>query len=1059
MIENWDYLIISASSEVQADSYRQQLTLRRSLGLLEGFREVMVVADPGGRRIGSGGSTIYSVQRVLSRSLGSEKGRAHDRSAWLETLRGLRILILHAGGDSRRLPTYGPCGKLFVPLPGESDRPFSMTIFDRQLPVYRALPPPLSGRGQVVITSGDVLLDFDTKAIQFSAEGVTGLGCYALPEEARNHGVYCSLDESRVDLFLQKPSVQEQLEHTAVSRHGQSIMDIGVMSLDPGTVLRLLDLCETQRNVSGELVWTGLFADVILDAGLDFYREIGCALGASATVHSHAEVSTKSGSRLSTRDLEAVFRAVSGTPFSVQVLPRCTFQHFGTLGQLISSGSDLLGKDLGVSHYGKCISINNAFGEEGEILGSRAWVEGSRIGAKLSLSGDNVVAGLDVTEPLSLPDHACIDVLPGKSREGNPVFFVRCFGLEDFPRKGYPEELRFCGILLKEWLDALSATPEILWEDSSRVRSLWTARLFPALNSAAGFKDFVWMFDPLGATDTQIKEWRETDRYSHEEIAELADRDQFHRRRLRIRSEEIRDSFQKIFRPDGEFSANELFFLLSGLEADECAAWIAEILGTAFGQFGSGTQSYGKEQLELSRILHTIGTAVLRLNRNNPELGQNLNELVSDHLSDGARVWLESLQIGLRGQPDMGVWATLLQNVSFENLSQTIVLGSREQGVSPSSVLRSDEIVWGRAPARLDLGGGWTDTPPYSLEHGGCVINAAVDLNGQPPIQVFARIIKEPVIRVTSIDHGERAVFESLEQLLNYREATGRFALAKAALVLSGFSQETASWPVEVRTLEEMLLRFGGGIELTTLAAIPSGSGLGTSSIMGGVLTAVINRLLGLRLSERELFNRVLQLEQELTTGGGWQDQIGGAVGGVKLISTEPGLVPDPRIHFVTSDLVLPSNRGGQTLLYYTGVRRLAKDILRSVVGNYLDRDRVMMNTLRELRSLPPRVAEALSQKDMGKFGALIDVAWRLNKQIDPGSTTDLIDEILGRVKPYMLGAKLLGAGGGGFLLIVAKSAADAQSLRTLLTNSPPNERARFFDYEISEEGLAVTVC
>jgi galactokinase/mevalonate kinase-like predicted kinase len=57
------------------------------------------------------------------------------------------------------------------------------------------------------------------------------------------------------------------------------------------------------------------------------------------------------------------------------------------------------------------------------------------------------------------------------------------------------------------------------------------------------------------------------------------------------------------------------------------------------------------------------------------------------------------------------------------------------------------------------------------------------------------------------------------------------------------------------------------------------------------------------------------------------------------------------------------------------------------------------------------------------------------------------------------LGAKLLGAGGGGFLLMVAKSVAEAQSVRALLTNAPPNGRARFFEYDISEEGLAVTVC
>ena len=124
------------------------------------------------------------------------------------------------------------------------------------------------------------------------------------------------------------------------------------------------------------------------------------------------------------------------------------------------------------------------------------------------------------------------------------------------------------------------------------------------------------------------------------------------------------------------------------------------------------------------------------------------------------------------------------------------------------------------------------------------------------------------------------------------------------------------------------------------MAAIPKGSGLGTSSIMGAVLMAVIHRVMGRTLSPAELFHAVLRLEQELTTGGGWQDQIGGAVGGLKLVSTVPGLLPAPTIRYVPADVLDPKLNGGQTLLYYTGITRLAKNILQQVVGRYLDRDR-----------------------------------------------------------------------------------------------------------------------
>ncbi|MCJ7588812.1 MAG: hypothetical protein MUQ00_13065, partial [Candidatus Aminicenantes bacterium] len=242
-------------------------------------------------------------------------------------------------------------------------------------------------------------------------------------------------------------------------------------------------------------------------------------------------------------------------------------------------------------------------------------------------------------------------------------------------------------------------------------------------------------------------------------------------------------------------------------------------------------------------------------------------------------------------------------------------------------------------------------------------------------------------------------------------------------------------------------------------AAIPSGSGLGTSSIMGAVLIAVIRRMMGRSLTSRELFHEVLRLEQELTTGGGWQDQVGGAVGGVKMITTAPGMVPDPRIHFVPPDVLDPGLNGGRTLLYYTGLRRLAKNILHEVVGRYLDRDRAGLATLHEIHGFPPRMADAMAAKDISSFGELVETAWELKQEIDPDSTNDVIEEILARARPHIDGATILGAGGGGFLLLIAKSVAEAAALRTRLEKDPPNDRARFFDFRVSDEGLAVTTC
>jgi galactokinase/mevalonate kinase-like predicted kinase len=177
------------------------------------------------------------------------------------------------------------------------------------------------------------------------------------------------------------------------------------------------------------------------------------------------------------------------------------------------------------------------------------------------------------------------------------------------------------------------------------------------------------------------------------------------------------------------------------------------------------------------------------------------------------------------------------------------------------------------------------------------------------------------------------------------------------------------------------------------------------------------------------------------------------------MTTTAPGLIPDPRIQFIPPDVLDPGLNGGLTLLYYTGLRRLAKNILHDVVGRYLDRDRAGLATLRAIHAFPPRMAEAMASKDVVRFGELVEAAWGLKKDIDPDSTNDVIEGILAGARPGLAGATLLGAGGGGFLLFVARSADDAAAIRARLEAAPPNERARFFDFGVSGEGLVVTAC
>jgi len=1045
---NWHYLIVTASHDSQARGYRTQLNLRRQLGLLADIDNVLVVPDPGGKRVGSGGSTLFCLLEVINRELA-----ARPDADWREVLKGLRILIVHAGGDSQRLPAYGPCGKIFVPVPGESDSALPVTLFDRQLPVYLALPAPAGGEGQIVVTAGDVLLQFDPAAVRFASEGFTGLGCLASPEDASHHGVYCvdrTDHDHRVRKFLQKPPVAEQERHGAIDRYGQSVLDIGVVNLDCDTAVTLLELFGVRRDESSSMSFAGAVHDAALRCGLDFYREICCALGTETDLSEYTASVSESGSKLESGELAVIFGRLSPIAFHVNALARCDFLHFGTSHQLIGSGLAIVRQERGAAPVRTVLDINNDISPSGSMGGTNAWVEGCHISSTLQLAGQNVVVGTDIRDPLSLPEGACLDCIAGRDRSGRSVWFIRCYGIMD-TFKDLAAVATFCNIKFADWLTAAGLRREDLWDESipADARRLWNARVFPAVAEGELYRDCLWVFSPQTANLQQRKRWLASDRYSAEEISELADQHAFFNRRHLIRSSVIKGSLRRMFRPQSRFSAAELAFLLSSVE--DKRLWLAVLLDEAR-QYHESVASRGTDSLVFPRIIHSIADAIGSLSG---DVGNVLEGIEAD-LAPATLDWLASCGLPVSDNT-VDVWCTRARELAFASFGRTIIAADGPTPAPPRSALRSDEIVWGRAPARLDTGGGWTDTPPYSLEFGGCVVNTAVNLNGQPPIQAYARVIEEPVIRLASIDLGLRIRIEDFSQLLDYDQADSAFGLAKATIALAGFSPDAAAWPEDI-SLPEMMRRFGGGLEVTTLAAIPKGSGLGTSSIMGAVLVAVISRTMGKALTQRQLFNEVLRIEQALTTGGGWQDQVGGAAPGAKIVSSNPGLVPDPRVQYLPSFVIDPVANGGVTLLYYTGITRLAKNILGQVVGRYLSRDRRAMATLRRIHDLAPAVADAFSTKDVAAFGRAVDAAWQLNKELDPNSTNDEVESLLGRIRQHIIGAKLLGAGGGGFLLMVCRSKRDAEAIREMLANKPSNPRARFFDYNVNPSGLVVTV-
>jgi len=306
-VKFYDICIITAANSHQAEGYRKQLSWRKSRNLLPKETQFLVYSDPQGKRIGSGGSTIYVLRKLLE-----DHGYGLDQIS--EFYEGKRILILHSGGDSRRLPAYSAVGKIFTPLPTEK----FVTLFDVLLDNLMRLPSLKDG--QVIVTSGDVLLSFDSEYVAFSNTGVTGLAYPDSPDVASNHGVYVVLpnhsegNPRKVIDFLQKPTLDELQSANVLDYTGQAFVDTGIMNFALDAVETLIKASIVKSAVGSldvERAASSLYEQIInVEVQLDLYQEITFAMLGKIDSFSSAN-------------------QLREIPFSVILLPYCDFFHIG----------------------------------------------------------------------------------------------------------------------------------------------------------------------------------------------------------------------------------------------------------------------------------------------------------------------------------------------------------------------------------------------------------------------------------------------------------------------------------------------------------------------------------------------------------------------------------------------------------------------------------------------------------------------------------------------------------------------------------------------------------
>jgi fucokinase len=934
--------MVTASSVRQAGLYRDEIERRRLSGILPEETEFLVVPDPDDRRVGSGGATINALE-VLGK----------DREWWREH----RALLVHSGGDSRRLPQYSPGGKLFGVLPSRTQLRGTTTVFDETLALSAAWAERIPNG--LLVASGDVVLRFDAGKVQWDRPGVTGVAMPLDAETASHHGVYVVGAGDQVYTFLQKPTPAEVRAAGGVLEDGRVAVDVGLLRFDADLTAALAGLARFSPLPAVDLydqITRGLTGQWKPESGAGpFWQELGRIL------------------RAPERPAQFHCAVVEGE-----------FLHAGTtrsFRSLAAGSGGILDSVIG----GVCQAGHEAVILECDLSGP---VYASRGAILHGLTG--------LSEPVEVPEDTVVHQLPVETAGGNG-WVIRVYGVEDDPKQAIENATWFNRPIL-ETLERLGLRGEDVWS-AGEAPTLWNAALFPVTTPDEAWACARWMMGY--ASRYGLENWRAARRLSLAESAQCADGKAL----AEARNRRLQGIWQETVVELAESDA-DLRPLLANLPGLAPAAAAGRTLRTR------------AEQLRKASAEDLTHAAC--------------------HLTQAAHL-LERAGFG-----DEAVQA---QAAAFTCIQDAVREGTAGDAEPEPARWRFDRVHVS-APPRIDLGGGWSDTPPFCFDWGGTVLNCALEIDGAYPIETEIRRIDEAVIRCHADGHGAVAEYRNAEELLEPCGPGSVFSIPRAALRLHGL-------PVQGQMLKETLAALGGGIEIRCQVRLPIGSGLGTSSILAATVIRALAVMSGRELDDHALSQAVMQLEQRMTTGGGWQDQAGGIFPGAKLLITGPGLRQRIRVQPVVWSDERQAEFCEHLVLYNTGIQRIAKDLLRQVVSRYLARETATIQVLHSIKTLAVEMSYAMAEGDWKHLGELLDRHWQLNQVLDPHTTNAPINAILDRARPFIYGAKLAGAGGGGFLMMLARDVEAATALRAVLSQDAP-ERGGFVPYRIAEEGLRV---
>lgn len=746
----------------------------------------------------------------------------------------------------------------------------------------------------------------------------------------------------------------------------------------------------------------------------------------------------------------------------------------------------------------------------------------------LSIGNGCLISGIRGTAmQLMIPDNMCFQMLPENGYVNGHVYMY--FGLNDDIKSG----TMYYGVDLNDLMKWTGLCERDLWADGEHKRVLWTAHLHPVISDiTGGEKDnnvmnlqhdlyFAWItevktFTPGSAASlsasgqASFQSWLASSRLPLNKIRNAVDAKQewtyrSHLEETRV-PEAINENFNRIktnllerqnAESDLDFIVDQFAWTRDTVGVTSSMKILDEVIALAMEKKDHDVAS--RSFMVASAMLESLAVASFPYVEEMEivQIDFDYHELSSSTVSDEERKFACLKLISLRNSHldrcsvELTSEAYLSCSVAMElaasALTELCICGTATfdpcgPNKEPSII---DKWVLATAPARIDLSGGWSDTPPVCYEYGGAVCGVAVTIDGCYPVSCRCRIVMggEGILLRTESRNRIDGVLESeiethlrtIADISDFRDPLAQAALIKCALVYfrlvpmmdSLYSRSTDS-------LQPFINSFCGvsenvGLEIISTSLLPRGSGMGTSSILGGCILAAIAKCIGFDIGsddDNRLTQIVLMLEQFLTTGGGWQDQIGGLVGGFKLGTSKANEFPlstnIKRLKVSDSTIDALNSR---LVLVFTGHTRLAKNILQNVLRRWARRTLEIVETVQGLVSEANRVSKALEQGNIDVVADCLNEYWHQKKIMagaDSGVEPTVVRNILNHLltKDIISAGSLCGAGGGGFMVMLTKEGKTIDDVRNAVQDGLDPEVKDFTWHvcTVAKTGLQVSI-